>query len=152
MQSKYVGHDLSKYRAMTLSLRRRRDLYCDRPDRVEADGRGCLRPVFWASLPTLRRCKDGRDITHIGDAGLHDGGVADTIKTTFRAGSIAPPFQIGEVAVFGAKIKRAIIVAGIIDSTCRGMIRKGRGWDQIAAYHVKRIKVEFSRNALHESL
>ena len=100
VEAEDVGDDLRQHGAMALPLRHRGDVNGDAADRIEAYGRGGLRAVLRPRLAALGRRQHGRDIAHVGDAGLDDRSKADAVETPLRARLVAARLQFGELSPF----------------------------------------------------
>ena len=151
-QPEGLCHDLRQHRAVALALRRGCHMNADRAERIERDGRRCVRAVFRARALALLRRQHSGDVAHVGDARFDHRRAADAVDTALGAGALAPREQILVAAVAECLLQRSGIVAGIVEAAGRRAIREGLRRHQIAPDDVDRVELELDGDALHQPL
>ena len=149
---KHFGDDLSDGGLMALPLRCRGHMHTDVTQRADVDGCGGDSAVFRTGLAPLFGCHRGGDVTHVGNRGFNDGGIANAIDSTFGPRLITTFEQLVESTVSRRQGNASLVVAGIEQRTGGRAIWEGIGRHQVAADHVQRIKLQLHGDMLQQPL
>lgn len=108
-------------------------------------------PFLGPCLAALGRRQHGRDVAHVGHAGLDHCSEADAVETPLRPRRVALCLQFSEPALLHRPRDGFLVIAGIEQCAGRGPIWKCARIDQVALDDVERVELEARCNPLHQT-
>ena len=150
LEPKLVGDDLRQHGLVALPLHRHVGGHRDRAERIDVDGDHRDRAVLRTGLVAHLRREQGREIAHVRHRGLDHDGKADAVLAAGGARRISSSLQIVEPAIADRSLDRPVIVAGIVERTRGGAIRKLVRRYEIAPDDIEVIKAKLDRDPLHQ--
>ena len=147
-----VGHHLRAHGHVALAGGRGGDRDGGAAQQVDRHRGGGDRAVLRAGLGALLGCQRRRDVAHVGDRRLDDGGAADAVQPALRAQRGLVRLQRVECGGGHGVVGDRVIVAGVEQRAGGSAIRELLAPHVVAAAQVDRIDLQLRGDAVDQSL